>query len=52
MAIFPLTDKVSLVQELIDLMYIKPDPNQLIRIEIAHEDSGEGLFVLSLVRCL
>ena len=51
MAIFP-ANKVSLVQELIDLMHVKPDPNQLIRIEIAHEDSGECLFVLSLVHCL
>ena len=50
-AIFP-ANKASLVQELIDLMHVKPDPNQPIRIEVAHEDSGECLFVLSRMRCL
>ncbi|KAK2574255.1 Nitric oxide synthase, partial [Acropora cervicornis] len=35
------TVPVSLVQELIDLMHIKPDPNQPTRIVIAHEDSGK-----------
>ncbi|KAK2574222.1 Nitric oxide synthase [Acropora cervicornis] len=39
-AIFP-ANKASLVQELIDLMHVKPDPNQPIRIEVAHEDSGK-----------
>ena len=45
MAIFP-ANKASLVQVLIDLMHVKPDPNQPIRIEVVHEDSGECLFVL------
>ena len=50
-AIFP-ANKASLVQELIDLMHVKPDLNQPIRIEIAQEGSGEFLFVLSQMRCL
>ena len=45
MVIFP-ANKASLVQELIDLRHGKPAPNQPIRIEVAHEDSGECLFVL------
>ena len=50
-AIFP-SNKASLVRELIDLMRVKPDPNQPIRIEVAHEDSGDCLFFLSRMRCL
>ena len=50
-AIFP-ANKASLVQELIDLMHVKPDPNEPIRIEVALEDSGECLFALSQMHCL
>ena len=39
-AIFP-ANKSSLVDELIDLTHEKPDPNQPIKIEVAHEDSGK-----------
>ena len=40
MAIFP-ANKASLVQDLIDMMYEKPDPNWPIRIEVAREDPGK-----------
>lgn len=38
-AVFP-ANKASLVQQLIDMMHEKPDPNWLIMIEVAREDSG------------
>lgn len=40
-AIFP-ANKASLVQELIDMMHEKPDPNQPIKIEVTREDSGKS----------
>ncbi|XP_068736413.1 nitric oxide synthase 1-like isoform X2 [Montipora capricornis] len=40
-AIFP-SNKASLVQELIDMMHGKPDPNRPIRIEVAREDSAKA----------
>lgn len=40
-AIFP-ANKASLVQELIDMMHEKPDPNRPIRIEVAREDPGKA----------
>ena len=53
MAIFP-ANKASLVQELIDMTYDKPDPNKPIRIEFAREDSGKpelkALFVITRLR--
>ena len=39
-AVFP-ANKASLVQELIDAMHEKPDPNRPIRIEVARENPGK-----------
>ena len=39
-AVFP-ANRASLVQQLINMMHEKPDPNWLIKIEVAREDSGK-----------
>jgi len=41
LAVFP-ANKASLVQELIDMMHEKPDPNRPIRIEVARENPGKA----------
>ena len=41
LAIFP-ANKASLVQDLIDMLHEKPDPNRPIRIEVAREDPGKA----------
>lgn len=40
LAVFP-ANNASLVQELIDMMHEKPDPNRPIRIEVAREDPAK-----------
>ena len=35
-------NNASLVQELIDMMHEKPDPNRPIRIEVGREDPGKA----------
>ena len=41
LAVFP-ANNASLVQELIDMMHEKPDPNRPIKIEVAREDPGKA----------
>ncbi|KAL9981801.1 hypothetical protein ACROYT_G010554 [Oculina patagonica] len=40
LAVFP-ANKASLVQDLIDMMHEKPDPNRPIRVEVAREDPAK-----------